>query len=89
MLFGYISGEWLVLSAVLILISLSTQKLPDFSAEEYHYIKGILAALVSYVILRLAGKTPIGISYESSGACSGHPLLSFIPAILTGMIWAM
>lgn len=39
-----------------------------------------------YGFLRIAGRTPIGITYESSPAARGHPLLSLPAAIVIALL---
>ncbi len=37
---------------------------------------GMIVSIALYTLLRMGGKTPIGITYDSHLAAKGHPILS-------------
>ncbi len=91
MIKGYLSVEWLALAMAGFLLSTVLAWFATFSAERHSSTKlwligfGISAA--HYVVLRLAGKTPLGIALPSEPAANGHPRLSMAVAAFSVLTW--
>jgi hypothetical protein len=74
---GRFSGEWVGLATLLIV----TAAVVGGKTAGVHPAWAMPVFLVVYGFLRLAGRTPIGITYENDPAARGHPVLS-LPAAL-------
>ena len=75
---GRFSGEWVGLVTLLIVMAF----IVGGKTAHVHAAWAIPVCLGIYGFLRLAGRTPIGITYESHPAARGHPLLSWPAAIV-------
>ena len=75
---GRFSGEWVGLVTLLIVMATIFGK----KTAGVHAAWVIPLCLGIYGFLRLAGRTPIGITYKSDPAARGHPLLSLPAAIV-------
>lgn len=91
MLFKYLSVEWLFLAIVGVggSAALAFNSSSDTNSALIRWALAALVSLALYVVLRLGGKTPIGITYESHPAAKRHPYLSFFIAWISVAIWAV
>lgn len=76
-MFGRFSAEWVALVTLLIVIA----ALVGGKTTGLHPAWAIAVFLGVYGFLRLAGRTPIGITYDTDPPARGHPALS-VPASL-------
>lgn len=91
MILGYLSGEWLILTVFGLVGSWALAVRATASLIDSPWllvVLGLMVALLLCFILRIAGKTPVGITYEFHPAVQGHPRLSMIVAMISVMIWA-
>ena len=79
---GRYSGEWVGLVTLLIVMTAIVGR----KTADVHVAWAIPFCFAIYGFLRLAGRTPIGITYESSPAARGHPLLSLPAAIVIAVL---
>ena len=78
MLFGRFSVEWV---ALVVLLTFVASWFGGRTAE-VHPAWALLLLVAIYGSIRLVGRTPIGITYESHPASRGYPVLSFVAAIV-------
>lgn len=80
---GYFSGEWLLLALIDLGASASfSERFAHLFSSRWSGSLAVLAlALLFYGLLRVAGRTPIGITYDTHPAARGHPILSLVAAL--------
>lgn len=86
---GYFSGEWLFLAvAGLAAAAFGGKAVYRLNSVDSMWMVAVVIALAFYALLRLAGRTPIGITYKSHPAARGHPLLSVLASVAIFLILA-
>lgn len=89
MIRGYLSVEWLALCAIGLTASLYLARIACLAPKGPPNLlaTGLVVSTGLYLLLRLGGKTPIGIARESQPAARGHPGLSAAAAALSAIAW--
>ncbi len=76
---GYFSGEWTLFSVLGLAGAFALRyKAVVVPSPTYGWSTVTLITLGFYLFLRLAGRTPEGITYGSHPAARGHPVLSMV-----------
>ena len=91
MIRGYLSGEWLILMLIGLATSVFMARLACLAVKEPPNLiaTGIALSAGLYVLLRLAGRTPIGIAVETQPAARGHPRLSMLVFLVSFLVWVV
>ena len=84
---GYFSVEWVFLAVIGLAAALFGGKaIQHLGVSPVIWVVAVLSSGAFYALLRLGGRTPIGITYESHPAARGHPALSLLAAIALFLI---
>ncbi len=80
---GYFSVEWVFLAAIGLVASASfSEKFAHLFGSQWSGSLAVIAiTFLFYALLRVTGRTPIGITYHSHPAARGHPILSLFAAL--------
>jgi hypothetical protein len=91
MIRGYLSGEWLTLILIGLATSVYMARLACLATKEPPNLiaTGIALSTGLYVLLRFAGRTPIGIAVETQPAARGHPMLSMVAFLVSFFVWVI
>ena len=80
---GYFSVEWVFLAVLGFAAALfGGSAIQSVGAPPATWAVAVVSSLAFFGLLRLAGRTPIGITYESHPAARGHPVLSVLAFII-------
>ena len=87
---GYFSGEWVFLAAIGLAVALlGGGAINSFNTVSLAWTVAVVSSVAFYGLLRTAGKTPIGITYESHPAARGHPVLSAMASAVVFLILSL
>src|SRR5262245_42577422 len=88
---GYFSGEWIFVVALGLgsAICFAVDVVGAIESVLARWVVALLSSFVFYGFLRLAGRTPIGIIYETHPAARGHPILSLMASILLFAVFGL
>jgi hypothetical protein len=87
---GYFSVEWVFLATVgfAIAAGLADNVVRWINSLSISLAIALVCSLAFYALLRIGGRTPIGITYETHPAAQGHPVLSIAASIAMLALWA-
>lgn len=88
-MFGYFSVEWVFLASVGLAIAagLADNAVRWINSVSISLAIALVCSLAFYALLRIGGRTPIGITYETHPAAQGHPVLSIAASLAMFALW--